>query len=265
MVLAVIVHEVEKPNLRRSTLSNQGKFFDWFNETNLFASVGLRQFGQGSSGLLRNARVFLAPEMPGQMMCLISNGKKLNLLCHVVFSDSISDAKLNDLRRPGLALTGSLASSIGLNLKSDLNVYSTMASMQSDLTTEGVASNGWIVFEESKTENSVLLATLLLTSVCVAVERSILNEAQALTASESRNLFLYQPILHRLRAWSALPPIDNTYLATKYLALRSSLHLGFRRDETIKSLELKERNLAVLLGLTLAALGVVATFIASKV
>ncbi len=259
MTIAVIVHEAEKPNLRKTSFTNSGRFFDWFESSPIFASVGLRQFGLGSSGLLRKSLVWTAPESSGQLMFVISNRKKLNLFCHVIFGDEVTDTKLNDLRRPGLANTKILSSNLGLILKTDLNIYSTTVSVESERTTETASVNGWALLKGSRQEQPAVLAMTLMIGVGVAVERALINQAQVLAASGRRNLWAYQPILHRLRAWSSLPPIDNTSLATKYLELRDSLHLEFRREEVLKTLELKERNLGVLLGL----LGVVAGLLVS--
>jgi hypothetical protein len=259
MVSAVIVHEVEEPDRRKTQFTSSGKFFDWFDQSPLFASVGLRQFGQGSSSLLKNATVWLAPETHGQHLVLVSNGKKLNLLCHVIYDENVSESKLNDLRRPGVKSTSSSINQLGLKLKTDVNIYSTTASIH-ELRTESLqASNGWVVFDSSKQQPTVLLGMLLLTSLCVASERSLVNQAQVLVATGKRNLFAYQPILHRLRAWSTLPPVDNTSLASKYLGLRDSLNLEIRRNDVLKALELKERNLALIFGVIGALIGVVAT------
>ena len=51
-------------------------------------------------------------------------------------------------------------------------------------------------------------------------------------------------------SWSALPPIDNTSLAVKYLSLRESLNLKLRREEALNTLELIERNLALAISVT---------------
>jgi hypothetical protein len=264
MTTAVIVHEVEKPNLRNTRLTNSGRFFDWFESYPFFASVGLRQFGLGSSELLRKSVVWTAPESNGQLMFVISNRKKLNLFCHVIFGDEVTDTKLNDLRRPGLAATKILSSSLGLTLKTDLNIYSTTVSVESERTIETASLNGWALLKDSRQQQSAVLAMTLMIGVGVAIERALVNQAQVLSASGKRNLWAYQPILHRLRAWSSLPPIDNTALAAKYLELRDSLHLELRREEALKTLELKERNLGVLLGLLGAVAGILVSLFALR-
>ena len=264
-MLAVIVHEVEKPNFKTAKLELQShRFFGWFEKNPTLASVALRQFGQGSSQLLRNAQVWTASISQNQQLVLITNGKKFNLICHVINGDEVSPNKLDDLRRPGLKETKSLLAKYNVSPKVDVNVYSTTVSVATPQTPETEAVNGWAVFDQGRLHPQAMLGMMFLTVVSVAVERSLINEAQALAASGRSNLFVYQPILQRLRTWAALPPIDNTSLASKYLDLRESLSLKVRREEALKALELKERNLGLAISVTGIVIGAIVSFAVAK-